>query len=83
MSEFTRCVISKWIVSYLLFKIFFEIFEYFIPYTNFDPSGHLCCAIVAYSNWVQINIYFLKNQNYIKVNIINETIVITTILLIY
>ena len=50
MQECTRIVICKWVVSYALFMVYFEGFNFF-KVKDFDPSGHISCAIASYSNW--------------------------------
>ena len=56
-------VISKWILSYCLFKVYFEFFAYLSGTKpgDFDPSGHLTCGIIAIANWMTL-LSFISNQ---------------------
>ena len=53
--SFFKSVVFKWLLSYGMFMFVYEFNNYWLlKRHNFDPSGHLLCAVVSYSNWLAL-----------------------------
>ena len=58
-----KILLPKWILSYFLFMIVYKGDNYLLQKTyGYDPSGHLLCSIVSYSNWINIMIHLPKDM---------------------
>ena len=50
-----RYSLIKWILSFALFMFVYKTNNYLLmKRLGFDPSGHMLCSIVAYSNWLNL-----------------------------
>lgn len=50
-----RSLIPKWILSYIFFMLSYTLSnKYLLVHYKYDPSGHILCSIVSYSNWLNI-----------------------------
>ena len=57
----TSLLTPKWIISYLVFYIFYSTHNNLLMNTvQYDPSGHLLCALSSYANWM--NYYKVTQQ---------------------
>lgn len=58
---YVRQVITKWILSYALFMIFYLGFGYVsgTKEADFDPSGHMACALAAQLNYFATYLFFV------------------------
>lgn len=80
-STFSREVLSRWLLSYILFKLVMVIF---IAYCQpFDPSGHVLCALVTYSNWLALIIFISNYQTYFKTKVFGIYSFIAIVLFVY
>ena len=58
-----KSLLPKWILSYVLFMIvYLSHIELLQKSYGYDPSGHLLCALVSYSNWINIMINLPKDM---------------------
>ena len=59
---YVRKVITKWVLSYALFMIFYLGFGYVsgTKEADFDPSGHMACALAAQLNYFATYLFFVE-----------------------
>ena len=52
---FIRRLLPKWIFSFILFYTVYSVDNLLLAKIHkYDPSGHYLCAIVSYSNWLNL-----------------------------
>ena len=54
-------LVPKWLMGYAMFMLVYHVDNRMLmaPY-QFDPSGHILCALVSYSSWYNIVLYTEK-----------------------
>ena len=64
---YIREVVAKWILAYTLFMVFYLGFGYIsgTREADFDPSGHMACALAAQGSYFSPYLFFVK-QNVLK-----------------
>ena len=61
VQSYTKKVVVKWFLSYFLFLIYFYGFMFMTGSgkADFDPSGHLTCAMVAQNQYLMPLLFFI------------------------